>query len=182
MSSGWSPRMWLQLPILLAGTALVAVGSFRVSLVEPFTGGALALLSILLVSLCSLWAGTALRPTLRVTVFLIVLSVSTATGFVIGNRWADETIREEIPHLLREVNVRRYPKVPDLFDVNGSKYFRRASLFSGPNGVGVRVRFGLPDGTVVEHVSNVDAWHRERTRACTKEIQPGWYRRSRCAN
>ncbi len=174
-------RLWLQAPIALFGAALVTIGSFRVSLVEPFSGAALVVFTMLALCLASVAGSSTLRPTLRAACCLLVLVTATASGVTLGSRLAATAVRDEIPLLLRQVDARPNAQVPDLFDVHGSKYFRRTSLSAGPGGVGVRVRFGLPDGTVIEYVSNAHAWPRERTRQCTREIQPGWYRRSRCS-
>jgi hypothetical protein len=173
-------RPWLLAVIVPAGTALATASVFRISLIEPFTGFAMLLVAMSATGLATWWATTALHVRYRVACCIASVVVLFAVSKSLGTRMATSAVRAEVPLLLRELELRGAGKVPNLFDINGSRYFRRVSVGRGPTGEGIRARFGLPDGTVVEYVSSAGAWAAESQRECTREVQPGWYRRGRC--
>jgi|SRR5690606_19576580 len=171
----WCLRAALHLPLSVGGALLVGAGLFVAQGIEALLGMALSLIAVLFVVLGSLKLSRRALP-LPTLWCIIVAGTAGLAGVVIGRVSFERVLINQIPHLERELAASR--TIPNLFDVKSSPYFRRVHVSRAREGI--RARFGLPDGSVVLHVSDPVQWTAEERRPCTRELRPGWYRRWRC--
>jgi len=168
----------LHLPLVSFGVVSVAAGVCLTQGVDVFLGGFAMVACLGAVALASWFLARHALPVPYAWCW-IAGTITAIGGIALGRSYFERLLLDQIPRLERELSSN--PKVPNLFDVQSSRYFRRVVVTHGP-GSGIRARFGLADGTVLEHVSDTQYWKREALRPCSRELRPGWYRRWRCAN
>lgn len=166
----------LHAPLATFGVASIATGLCIMQVFDPFVGGFAMVASLGAVVLVSWFLARSVLP-LPYAWCWVVGGISVISGIALGRSYFDRLLLDQIPKL--EAELQRNPKVPNLFDVESSPYFRRVVVSPGP-GTGIHARFGMPDGTVLVHVSDAAYWPKEATRPCSKEVRLGWYRRWRC--
>lgn len=171
-------RAMLHAPLAAFGVVLVAAGLCISEAVDLFLGMSAMVACLGAVVLTSWFLARNVLPVPYAWCWVLG-TISAIAGIAVGRSYFNRLLLDQIPRL--EAELQRNPKVPNLFDVESSPYFRRAVVSSGP-GAGLQARFGMRDGTVLVHVSDPAFWPKEAARPCSKELKPGWYRRARCAD
>jgi hypothetical protein len=108
----------------------------------------------------------------------IVGALTAIGGVAAGRACFDALMSAEIRRV--EGALAREVTEPGQFEVPGNRLLRRTLLWGKANS-NSRVTFGLSDGTVVVREPDPAHWPRAAQQPCSQVIQPGWFRRWRCA-
>lgn len=156
------------------GLSLTFAGGFLLGrALSPLVVGPLALVGALIVVL------TVGQYRWRLALVAAVAAiVALMAGNKVGKLWLYDAIRSELPML--NTFTLSLSQAPDIREVPQSRLFLQAFVRTEkPPLSRMVVAFPLDDGSVVEFVRGERAHYVNAP--CMEEIEPGWYRRFRCA-